>query len=242
MLRKKMLFASLFLCSALVLPAAAKGAAKDKPATSTLLNQDAAYNFYRIRSDGNGDYKNLTNVVSIVQPNGDWILDMTGSNAARSVFIDFGDYVSGTGPNGSIPIPPFTSNIVKARIIADCARGGYEQNMLTMSTSTWQHCPLVVRFDDNVGNSYRILMHNIPPPSSDGYSDTDPATVTCTGAIGSQCNSWTIEPSATYTNVNTNLPEKKNVGKLVKIATKPHQSDQVVGNFYFSFDIRVTTP
>ncbi len=36
--------------------------------------------------------------------------------------------------------------------------------------------------------------------------------------------------------------ERKNVAKLLKVATRPHQADQDMGDFYLSFTIHLMNP
>jgi hypothetical protein len=54
----------------------------------------------------------------------------------------------------------------------------------------------------------------------------------------SKCNQWKIEPSVTQ------FPsgERKNVAKLLKVATNPRETDQDMGDFYLSFTIHLTNP
>jgi len=237
MSRTKMLFVFLFLCSALVMTAAAQNGKgtplRSIPATSTIEGFGIdTFPILRFQSDLLGSYLNSSTLGSVVQTEGDWILDTTGSTT-RMVFIDFRDPVSGTGPNG-IPQAPFSTGLRKARFITECHRTGYDVNMLNIPVGTGDvnltTYPLALRFDDG-GNTYRIAMNYV------GFADTDPVTITCLG-VGStnQCNSWTIKPFRDAPNAG------KNVGKLLKLATKPRQTDQDLGNFYFSFEIGVTIP
>lgn len=238
MLRKTMLFAYLFLCSALVMTAAAQKV-KDKPATSTIKNQDGTNTDFRIMSDSLGTYTNSTTVLSIIKGIGDWELDTNylkpGSNTSgstRYVRIDFSDPASPSPPNS----PSFaTTNItVPAEFLVQCSQRNYNHNMLTMAVGPANSvtCPLYLNFDYQ-GISYAVAMHNNIVLG--GYIDAEPVTITCTGAIGSQCSSWTIEPTGL-------VAGGKNVGKLLEIEGKNNSVSKVLGNYYFTFDIRVTTP
>jgi hypothetical protein len=62
--------------------------------------------------------------------------------------------------------------------------------------------------------------------------------ITCVATdANSNCNQWKIEPSVTQLD-----GERKNVTKLLKVASKPNQSDVDMGDFYLSFSIHVTNP
>jgi len=223
-------FASFVLCLTLVATAAAQGGAvKDIPATSTISDLS-----FRIESDGQGSYTNSSSVRSVVQTHGDWILDLSGSKripTTRSVLIDFHDPVVGTGPGGT-PTAPFGARTVNARFIASCHRTGYDVNMLSMLNGAEETCPLNITFDDG-GFRYGIAMNSV---DTIGLG-TEDVTITCLSAQTNQCNSWSIKP---YVFSTTN--GASSIGKLLKLATKPNQSDEDLGNFYFSFAIGVTIP
>jgi hypothetical protein len=217
----QVLLAAFLFSSALVTTTAAQGKApKDIPATSTI--SDLGESAFSIQSDGGGAYTNFQGVRSVVQTAGVWILETAPFKVTpvRSVLIDFSDSISGN--------PPFQTALVNARFIAQCHSTGYDINMLDMAVGMSDECPLAVRFEYG-GNSYRIGMNYV------NFADTDPATISCTGVGTNRCNEWTIAPYSGAVN-------GKNIGKLVKIATRPRENDQDLGNFRFSFNIRVTTP
>lgn len=182
MSRTGTLLASVFLCSALVATTAAQGkAVKDIPATSTIYDSTPAFT---IQSDQRGDYFNSKTVRSVVQTAGDWILDtqLSRTTPTRSVQIDFGDFVSGTGPNGSDPISPFSGTEFNARFIAKCHK--YGVNMLDIGYRGTTTCPLAV----GLHNGYLIVMN---PANVDG---TEPVKFTCTGFGTNRCTEWTVAP------------------------------------------------
>ena len=229
MSKAKILLASLFLGSALVATTAAQGnAVKDIPATSTIFNSGVSASgtpyAFSIQSDGGGDYTNSQTVRSVVQTGGDWILDTSPFKATpvRSVLIDFRDSAPGGPPN-----PPFSVTTVHARFIVKCHL--YNVNMLDMAVGISDECPLAVSFQYGV-NSYRIAMNNV------NFVDTDPVTITCKGVGTNQCNEWTIAPYSRAVILG------KSIGKLIKVATKPRETDQDMGNFYFSFSLKVSIP
>lgn len=232
MSRTRTFLAALFVCSTLG-AAAGTPPVKEIPATSTLYNGSNPF-FFSIRSDqpdppsgtGIGIYLNSKTVRSVVAE--DWILDTQPFKATptRFVQIDFTDPISGTGPNG-IPKPPFDMDLVHARFIAKCHERGF--HMLDMRpTDPPKTCPLAV----GLHNGYLIVMN------SWNYLDTDDVWITCTGlGLNNKCNQWTIKPYSL-----DNSPTSR--GKLIgpPTGTKPNDPGQDMGNFRFSFDIKISIP
>lgn len=189
----------------------------------------------RVQSDQLGAYKNSSSLSSIIQGIGDWELDMINFNSSpqRKALVDLRDPVAGSGPNGGAPINPFGAGgyqIVRARFISKCSQNGI--NFLNMQPNNIYPCPLALAFDDASGVRYRLTENPI------NFSETNWLQVTClaTGA-NAKCNQWKIEPSVIQIN-----GEQKNVAKLLKVATKPRETDQDLGDFYLSFTIHVTNP
>jgi hypothetical protein len=208
--------------------------ATDMPVTSTIdgLGVDTLPTL-QIQSDQLGTYRNSSSLSSILQAAaGDWEMDMLNINSSpqRKVLIDFRDPVPGSGPSGGAPIAPFAYQSVRARLIAKCSQYGID--MRNMLPNNFYGCPLAIAFDDVNGVRYRLSMH------ANNFPEVNLVQVTCvtTNASG-KCNQWKIEPSITQLD-----GERKNVTKLLKVATKPNQSDQDLGDFYLSFTIHVTNP
>jgi hypothetical protein len=213
--------------------------AKGKPAadtavTTTLdgLGADTLPTL-RIQGDQLGAYRNSSSLKSILQSAlGDWELDLLNYNSSpqRKVLIDLRDPVSGSGPNGGAPVAPFAYQLVRARFIAKCAE--YGGDMRTIPGGATIYCPLAIAFDDPGGVRYRLNMN------PNNFPESNPVQITCVATdANSRCNQWKIEPSATQLN-----GERKNVATLLKVATKPRQTDQDMGDFYMSFAIHVTNP
>jgi hypothetical protein len=209
----------------------------DTPVTATIdgLGVDTLPTL-RIQSDQAGSYKNSSSLQSILQASlGDWELDMLNftSSPQRKALIDLRDAVPGSGPNGSAPINPLGTNgyqQVRTRFIAKCSQNGID--MRTMQTNIVYPCDMAVAFDDASGVRYRLAENPI------NFSETNWVQITCVATdVNAKCNQWKVEPSVTQLN-----GERKNVAKLLKVATKPHQSDQDMGDFYLSFTIHVTNP
>ena len=211
----------------------AKGPAADTAVTSTIdgVGVDTLPTL-RIQSDQAGAYTNSNALQSQIQGIGDWELDMLNFNSSpqRKVLIDLRDPVPGSGPGGGAPVAPFAYQLVRARFIAKCAE--YGGDMRTIPGGATIYCPLAIAFDDASGVRYRLNMN------PNNFIGTNPVQITCVATdANSKCNQWKIEPSATQLN-----GERKNVATLLKVATKPRQTDQDMGDFYMSFAIHVTNP
>lgn len=199
---------------------AAKPAA-DAPATSTLADIDpVSGTVFRVGSDGLGNYRNgVDSVSSIVQGIGNWVLD-TKPSPLRKARIDFGDPVANSGAN-----PPFQGAHVPVRFISKCTT-----NITTLALNQSIPCPLAISMDYN-GITYAVRSETT------NYPGTDPVTWKCLARNTTKCISWEMTPSATQAD-----GQRKNVMQLLKPAAKRNQSDQLLGRFYMSFKVDVTTP
>lgn len=241
------LFCSLF-CLALVLSCLLGSANKALPAskggisvTSAIQQADQSTSpptGYRIEDDGLGFYYDGVNSVQsyLDRTSGDWKLD-TSTSSTRRVYVDFGDPVPNSGPGGSNPTPPFTSNRVPATIVtkAYMASGGDISKMTGLNSMLLT--VLSVAFNYN-GQSYGVRMN------TGNFPETNYALVTCTGVVDpnnpstSQCNQWKIEPSVIQPD-----GRKKNVAKLVRVYTANRQTvNEDHGDFYMSFSMSFTQP
>jgi hypothetical protein len=196
----------------------------DVPATSTINNSDGTVNFFRIQSDGLGSYRNgVDSVQSIVQGIGDWEMDAKASGVRR-VYIDFGDPVV-PGDTSA----PFSAALVPTRFISKCATLGFKIRDMTLGQV--KQCPLATSFDFG-GNTYRIAMNPV------NFASTEYVSWTCLATAGGPCSSWTMQPSVTQAD---GLLKAR--GKLIKVSTvKGKTVETQLGEFYFGFNIGVTTP
>lgn len=211
----------------------------DVPVTSTIEGLGVnTLPTLRVQSDQLGAYKHTVSgkvtLESIIQPIGDWELDMLNftSSPQRKVLIDLRDPVLASGPNGGAPINPFGATgyqVVRARFISKCSQNGI--NFLTMQTGTPYFCPLALAFDDSGGARYRLTAN----PTN--CSETNWLQVTCLATANGKCTQWRIEPSVVQID-----GERKNVTKLLKVATSAREGDQDYGDFYLSFTIHLTNP
>ncbi len=183
----------------------------------------------RVQSDQLGSYTNSTSkkskLLSQIQNVGDWELDMLNfsSSPQRKVLVDLRAPVAGSGPNGSSPTAPFAYQLVRARFISKCTDNGLTYQ--GMQPNTLYFCPLALAFDDANGVRYRLASNPL------NFGETNWVQVTCVSTDASaKCNQWKIQPDI------------QGVTKLLKVATKPNQSDTDMGDFYLSFTIQLTKP
>jgi hypothetical protein len=223
------------ISSGSIINTGAKGKpASDTPVTSTIdgLGVDTLPTL-RIQSDQLGTYRNSSSLKSILQAAlGDWELDTLNYNSSpqRKVLIDLRDPVPGSGPNGGAPVAPFAYQFVRARFIAKCSQYGVD--MRNMQPNHLYPCPLAIAFDDASGVRYRLTMH------ADNFPEVNLMQVTCvTTDTSGKCNQWKMEPSVTQLD-----GQRRNITKLLKVATRPNQPDQDMGDFYLSFTIHLTNP
>jgi len=224
------------IAAASLLQSAATAAkpASDTAVTSTIdgLGVDTLPTL-RIQSDQAGSYRNSSSLQSILQSAvGDWVLDTLNFNSSpqRKTLVDLRDPVAGSGPGGGAPMAPFTYQLVRTRFISKCSEYGVD--LRTIAGGSTVYCPLAIAFDDPLGVRYRLTMH------ANNFPEVNLVQVTCVAVnASSKCNQWLFEPSATQLN-----GERKNVTKLLKVASKPNQADQDMGDFYLSFTIHLTNP
>ena len=197
--------------------------AGDAPATSTIGDIDQSTGtVYRIGSDSLGPYRNgVDSMQSIVQGIGDWELDALAASVRR-VRFDFGDPVAGTGASA-----PFGSAFVPTRFISKCAQVGVF--MPGMAVGEQVLCPLAIALKyNNVGYALR---------SSANYPGTESVVWTCLARNSTKCVSWRMVPGVVQAD-----GQRKIRMQLLQPATRPRDSDTLLGQFYMSFDITVTTP
>ena len=75
---------------------------------------------------------------------GAWVLDSQNPrNATRTLFLDFGQPVAGSGPNGGDPIA-VPSALYKVHAISKCNL--YDNSMWTLAPGATMACPLHIAF------------------------------------------------------------------------------------------------
>lgn len=220
---------------------AARGNA-DTPVSTYVVDSDSMIApSLHIRSDGLGVYRNSSALISIVQGSaGAWVLDSDSPrNATRTLFLDFGQPVPGSGPNGGSPIA-VPSALYEVYAISKC--NVYNNSMWTLAPGASMACPLHIAFTYGAFR-YAIQMNPFPAADAQGAPETQWATVTCLTPPGaSACAQWRFTPSNTFTAPDGTL-QYRNVARLIKYVTTKNTTTNVnQGDFYLSFDIRVTNP
>ena len=221
--------------------AEARGSADTQVSTYVADADTSVSATLQIRSDGIGVYRSSSTLGSIIQPIGAWVLELNLRNSTRSLVLDFGQPVPGSGPGGGNPVA-VPSGAYKARAIAKC--NAYNTSMLTLAPGATMACPLHIAFSYN-NSDYAVQMNPYPTSADpDGAPETEWATVRClTPASGSApCTEWMLTPSGTYTAADGSS-KYRNVARLIKyVSTKGSTTNVNQGDFYFSFAIRVTNP
>ncbi len=221
---------------------AAKGNA-DTPVSTFINDFDSAIApSLQIRSDGLGVYRNSSTLSSIVQgAAGAWVLDsQSPRNATRTLVLDFGEPVAGSGPNGDAPIA-VPSGQYAVHAISKCNL--YGNSMWTLAPGASMACPLHIAFTSGAFR-YAVQMNPYPAGDPEGAPETQWATVTClTPTTGSgPCTQWRLTPSGTYVAPDGTV-KYRNVARLIKyVTTKTTTTNVNQGDFYFSFSISMTNP
>jgi hypothetical protein len=196
--------------------------ATDTAATTTIQNSDGSGTFFRIQSDGLGSYSNGVNSVSsVIQAIGDWAID-TKSSSVRKAYIDFGDPVI-PGDQSA----PFASANVPFRIISKCLDSGIKMQNFTLNQSV--NCPFSLTFDYGT-SSYAVRMNEV-------NVGTEPVNWTCLAVSSGKCVSWQMVPSVVQAD-----GQRKVKAQLIRLANGKKNPEQTLGQFYFAFEIDVTTP
>lgn len=222
-------------------PHAARGGA-DTPVSTYVLDSDTAVApAFQIRSDGLGVYRNSNTLISVIQASaGAWVLDSQNPrNGTRMLYLDFGQPVAGSGPNGGDPVG-VPSGLYKVHAISKC--NIYGNSMWTLAPGASMACPLHIAFTYG-GTGYAVQMNPYPAGDPEGAPETQWATVTCLTPVGAaSCADWRLTPSATYTEADGSL-RYRNVARLIKYVTTKNTTTNVnQGDFYVSFEIVVTNP
>jgi hypothetical protein len=223
---KQLLFS--IITAAVLLPLPVAQAAKagkppsDAPATTTIRDIDENTGLVNsIGSDSLGSYVNGANSVSsIIQGIGDWVLD-TKPSTLRRVRIDFGDPVPNTGANA-----PFQSANVPVRLISKCA--SWNIFLPGLAVGQQVNCPLALSIDYN-GVTYALR-------ANENFGGTDTAQWTCLARNSTKCISFEMVPSVVQAD------GQRKIAMQLLIPASKRTPEQLLGRFYESFHITVTTP
>ncbi len=233
------------LALAVAAPARGKGAQPGPCSTavnvtSIIADTDSGNLPFQFQSDGKGAYVTYTNsktdsVVSEVQQNScDWLFDTTNS-ASRAVTLTL-LYPASTP---SAP-PPFTNATqVRSRIISLCNSHGANNNGISFGSMTFTgqtlDCGLRVGEIPYNGNTYAVAFN----PSN--YAGATWVQVTCTGALSSQCNAWTVTPPP-FT-IDPSTGQTSAIGELLQVSTVRGQTvNTPLGLYYVALSVTITKP
>ncbi len=224
------------------------GSNSTTPVTSTLQDIRADNTPYRLHSDsplsGKNYYKNgVESMISQLQSSQEWELSAL-SSTTRKMFVDFNDPVAGSATSNA----PIASGYVTGRFVTKCyllyntTGKGYPAvgNMIGLNST--RPCPMVFRFDLN-GTTYHVMMNSVQ------YGGTDDALATCTNVVDpthpstSQCNAWSITPTATNGGTDS-TGQPRNLTRLTKTVqlSKGQTTEQTLGDYYMTFNIGITNP
>lgn len=209
------------------------------PVTSELSDFDSGVApSLQIQSDQKGTYANGTQALSVIttapgdaHAAGDWVLDTTLKRSSRRIYLNFGQPIPGSAPNGGDP-PALPSGLYTASIKANCDLEG--TNLLTMTASSVATCPVAIVFTLS-GATYSLHMN--PGVTTNGivqWPETNDAKVTCVFPTSgtAPCSEWKFEPSASYTTTGGAIAEGSRA-KLLLGTANDNGVDQ--GDYNFSF-------
>jgi hypothetical protein len=220
-------------------PKPSSGCASGSNVNVTTLIADTDSNSlpFQFQSDGKGPYTTYTNsktdsVVSEIQGNScDWLFD-TSTSASRTVGLTL-LYQASTP---SAP-PPFTNATqVGSRVISKCSlnpnNNGISYGTMTFTEQTLQ-CELSIGQITYNGKTYGLRFE------PNNYAGATWVQVTCTGAVSSQCNAWTVTPIPN-TAVNPSTGQATAIGELVQLSTVKGQTVATpLGLYYVAFSVTV---
>jgi len=198
---------------------------------TSILTNSAAFQF---QSDGLGAYTALSggkndSVKSMIDKNCAWSLDTTTSKS-RGVAVTLAYPVS------SGYTPPFTGpQVLKGRINTHCpantSNDGIDVGSMTTVGQTLT-CPI------NVAFYYNNVWYNIGL-NPFNWTGTTMAQVTCDGASGGHCNSWTIAPDPSSSVVDPATGQVSSIGELTLPPCVGCSGGPALGAYYFAYSFLI---
>jgi hypothetical protein len=197
---------------------------------TSVLNNGA----FQFQSDGLGAYTALSggkngSVTSMIDKNCAWSLDTTGSKS-RGIAVTLAYPVS------SGYTPPFTGpQVLKGRINTHCpantANDGIDVGSMT-TVGQALTCPINVAFySNNVWYNIGLNPFN--------WTGTTMAQVTCAGASGGHCNSWTIAPDPSSSVVDPTTNQVSSIGELTLPPCVGCSGGTALGAYYFAYNFLI---
>jgi hypothetical protein len=206
--------------------------------TSILNNTDNNNVAFQFQSDGLGSYTAYSNgkndsLKSMIDKNCAWSLDTTTSKS-RGIAVTLAFPYSSVS---SSPKPPFAgTEVVKGQMNTHCpankANNGVDVGAMTSAGQTLI-CPI------NVAFYYNSIWYNIGL-NPYNWPGTTMAQVTCTGASGGHCNSWTILPDPATPVVNPTTGQLSSVGELTLPPCVGCGGGTAIAEYFFSYSFVIT--
>jgi hypothetical protein len=209
----------------------------DVNVTTLIADTDSGSNPFQLQSDGMGAYSTYTqsksdSLISEMQGGScDWLFDTTNS-ASRAVTLTL------LYPASTPAASPFTNPTpIRSRFISLCNSHGFSNNGVTYGSMTFTgqtlECGLRAADITYNGKSYALVFN----PNT--YAGTTALQVTCTGAVSSQCNSWTTTPIPNSApNPITGQPTA--IAELVQVSTaKGKTIETPLGLYYVAFSVTI---
>ena len=203
--------------------------------TSIVANSDSSSDPFQWQSDGKGPYTALTtrqdSVTSEIQGNScDWLFDTTASTS-RAIVVTLSHQASSA--SAASPFP--TATRVTSRVISKCAlntaNNGISYGTMTSAGQQLQ-CELSIGEMSFNGKTFGVRFE------PENFPGATWVQVTCTGAVSSHCNSWTVTPIANTVDPYTR--QTSGIGELVQISTAKGQSVETpLGLYYVAFSVTI---
>ncbi len=189
---------------------------------------------YQYQDDSKGSYTTFrsgTNVVnSIIQTSCSWALE-TGGSTTRGIVITLAYPVSSgyAPPWGNGPLE------IHGDFHTECFNNAANNNVNigTMTTvGQTLACPMHLVFTYN-GVTYNLAL---APPT---WSGTSYMQVTCTGAMGGQCNQWTVQPDPNTSVVNYATNQLSGIAELFVPSGTGSGTGTGLGEYLVSFSVLI---
>jgi len=210
-------------------------------ATTVIDDMDGAGHAYLIAGDGAPYVTTSDGLVSSTVSGGEWMLNtyalstvkgkLAIKRSNRTATFQFAEPVdSSTQPPADLSGGPVTAQV---HMFSNCAA-----TLATMSPGEFQDCAGTFRLepinDNNAG--YRLAFQ------PENYAEVTRMRITCTAGSTGNCTAWTVSPGADangamYAGVD-GVARSKN--QLLSLIGTSEDVAAALGDYYFSFDIRVT--
>ncbi|MFB3923167.1 MAG: hypothetical protein ACE145_15715 [Terriglobia bacterium] len=201
--------------------------------TSILYDADSNSAPLQYQSDSLGPYvtgnRKGDTVSSVIQASCSWALDTTNSKT-RGIVVTL------AYPFASNPPPPFIGpQVIKGVFHTTCqndpASNGMNFGTMTFAGQTMV-CPLILPFNYN-GVYYKLSL------APQKWPGTSYMQVTCSGATGGQCNSWTVAPDPATSVLNTATNQVSAIAELFVTDSTGTVTGTPLGTYLVSFSFLI---